>query len=337
MADAGGRAAAEQPADEEDKAGSNMFNTLFRALMIYFVFTTFLKKPKAAESVLVPSPSPAAAGARAVDGGDGAAVPAGLGKAAAKAPVAGPPYTNLLRMGQELELRVYLSEWDDRCDFADKAALVWQESELLYNWQEENTRTKNVTIPATAHLQSNGSLFAHTFFLVPGVSPDPSDAAHDRYRMVHDVHQLNRHQRRKKVKVLKKLSLFGSGAGDLDPTRPKGKSEEEAAAAAARAEAKEAQLAREATGEDEPVINYWKPTLAVSLVLDHTAYARNAIPEQIATSMEWVPDKAGYIPKLYFNDFWIVDRDVRRCLLDAAGAAAAAAATNLMSTHSWWR
>ena len=87
--------------------------------------------------------------------------------------------TNLYQNGTVMDLYVYLSEDEVFGDFNNSDALVWVHKGLEYgDWYSGDTGdgiyTHSTQIPATEHLQNNGSIFIHCFMVKGGKSPDPS-------------------------------------------------------------------------------------------------------------------------------------------------------------------
>lgn len=268
------------PADEEQ---GNLMSTVFRSLIIYFIFSSFMSNKSADQRAAAPPVNTPEAQQQAL-GGDSSSV--GLPKDDGRLP----PYSNLMKLGQEVNLHVYLSTSESEFSEDD---LVWQEESVYYDWKEINWRAKNVTLPLAgqwATLQQNGSLYAHVYFTLPLVTPGMErDDPNNEFRMVRGVQQLNRYAERPKLKVHKNLLGF------TEEDDPGAAAAEEAAAASAEKAV--------ALGGPE-IVSLWKPKLTLNLVVDHTVYPRNGVPAQVATSMNFHRTKGKYHPKLFFNDFW---------------------------------
>ena len=124
---AGGGAAAPAAAEEPN----TIMSTVVRGLLMYFAFSIFLKRSPEAET---------SGGATAVAGGDGVIEGEGAGSGEqVVAPKQGgtqgtnKPYSNLFKLGQEMDLDVFLSGSEDDYDFADK---IWSEQSIFYDWQD---------------------------------------------------------------------------------------------------------------------------------------------------------------------------------------------------------
>ena len=274
---------APQQGGEEEQ--SSVGSTIFRSLIIYFMFSTFMSKQHGVEDG-----SPAQQ--QQLQGQDGAAASGDVARLDEDALL--PPYSNLLKLGQEVNLWVYLSM--SETEYSEEN-LVWAEESIYYNWEEINSRAKNLTLPLTGkweQVQHNASIFAHVYFTLPQISPgmERADASNE-LRMVHGVQQLNRYAPRPKLRTSK--NLLGYTDAD-DPG---------ASAASDEAEAPADESAVAVPSSDGPeIISLWKPKLTLNLVVDHTVYPRNSVPAQVATKMNFDRKKAKYHPKLFFNDFW---------------------------------
>ncbi|KAM9973895.1 hypothetical protein ACTFIW_007557 [Dictyostelium discoideum] len=129
--------------------------------------------------------------------------------------------------------------------------LVWEQDKLSYDWKDSNTiPTKNITFDTTPYLQNNGSLFAHIITSRRAYLNQPKS-------QLHKVHP---------------LIVY------LPKPKPKGKN------------------LLEEKSKDEPeveydpteLISYWKPTLSLHLIVDHTIYPPDSIPKEIVSSHDSV-------------------------------------------------
>ena len=274
-------AAPAAPAEEQGSVAA----TIFRSLVIYFIFSSFIGRqtPQTEQASQQASRS-------------------GQAPASQDAPQL-PPFTNLARLGQEFNLWVYLSASDDEWAEED---LVWQEESIYYDWKDINVRAKNVTLPLAgkwATLQQNGSIFAHVYFTWPEIRPgmERSDGSMD-FRMVHGVQQLNRYAPRPKVKDAKNLLGYTEGQEGSSGDSAAAEGLEEAGQPEGGEGGEGVVVATTEDGAD--IVSLWKSKLTLNLVVDHTVYPRNGVPEQVATTMRFHPAKSKYHPKLFFNDFW---------------------------------
>jgi hypothetical protein len=282
----GGMAEPAEPAEEQ----SSVASTIFRSLIIYFIFSSFMNK-QASQGADNSGGDPHQA-QQQLKGQDGAVAGTGAG---ADVVVMGedarlPPYTNLMRLGQEVNLWVYLSVSES--DYSEED-LVWSEKSIYYDWEEVNSRAKNITLPLTGQweqAQHNTSIYAHVYFTLPQIRPgmERADSSNE-LRMVHGVQQLNRYAERPKLKTSKNL-LGYTDADDPGASEAEAQPDESAVAVSSSA------------GPD--IISLWKPKLTLNLVVDHTVYPRNQVPAQVATKMNFDRQKGKYHPKLFFNDFW---------------------------------
>jgi hypothetical protein len=271
--------AAGMPVDQQQDAadgGGNVMSTVFRTLVIYFVFSSFMKK----------APQEAKDDKGTVRGVDDTA-----GQQQAL-----PPFSNMFRLGQEMDLRIFLSESEGSFVQDD---LVWSEDSIFFDWQESNSRSQNITLPLDGRwsgLQRNGSAFAHVYFTLPGVEISPPNGAQQRYRrnIIYAVHQLNRYAARPKVKTTTNLLGYGKKDTDVHDVEREASVTDSVAPATGRSD-----VAAE-------TFSLWKPKMTINLVVDHTIYARQKIPPQIAKAMHFDKATGKYEPKLFRNDFWLL-------------------------------
>ena len=97
---------------------------------------------------------------------------------AASATVHARVHTNTFNEDDAVDLRVYLGPSVRFSDFNNSDALIWSASSLRYSTSSPEL-TATVSVPITAALLANRSLFAHAFFTARGASPDPMAAAYD--------------------------------------------------------------------------------------------------------------------------------------------------------------
>jgi hypothetical protein len=93
---------------------------------------------------------------------------------------------------RRFDLSVYVTDSDEfDVEYMHKSgqldkALLWKQTQLVYNWDEGNERAANITLSPEQnaewfnHLQGNGSLYAHTFFVRRGSPILPSAPKYNR-------------------------------------------------------------------------------------------------------------------------------------------------------------
>ena len=202
-----------------ENGGNDAMGSIFRGLIIWFVFSAFLKKGGA--------PSDGSGGEGPGDvAGDVAGDATGEQGAGDPNELQKPPFASMFALGQAINLRVYLSPSDEAFATDD---LVWEEEGIYFDWQESNARSKNITLPLTGQwsdLQRNGSVYAHVYFYVPSLHGSIGTLRAKHHRgMAYRVHQLNRYAERPKVKIRTNLLGYGdggsgSGGGDTALVTP---------------------------------------------------------------------------------------------------------------------
>jgi hypothetical protein len=53
-------------------------------------------------------------------------------------------------------------------------------------------------------------------------------------------------------------------------------------------------------------VPHWKPALTISAVEDFTTYQEGAVPPQIQSSLQLLPESSTYLPVLFINEFWLL-------------------------------
>ena len=109
-------------------------------------------------------------------------------------------------------------------------------------------------------------------------------------------------QKKRKVKILKKL-LDSTSSSTTSSTADEGKGEGKG-----EVHSTNVSLANNSS-ENDVIMGYWCPTLALSLVLDMPTFSRNTIPTVMAKTMEFSPD-GSYYPIVYRNNFWIQSKEM---------------------------
>ncbi|KAF2074571.1 hypothetical protein CYY_004117 [Polysphondylium violaceum] len=168
------------------------------------------------------------------------------------------------------------NSWDEASDWSLKVYfsesnttvgdwLVWEEKGLTYDFSDYNTITKNFTFNTPKFLQNNGTLYAHIFATKPRYLNKPAST-------LYKVHSL--------VKYLPR-------------PKPKGKN----------LLSEEKNPIEEVVYDPKELISYWKPSLSLHLIVDHTVHPPRSIPQEVYQHFNITGDK--YTPILYINEFWI--------------------------------
>jgi hypothetical protein len=99
-----------------------------------------------------------------------------------------------------------VSAFDDFSEIPDKkAALVWSQQSLRYDWSDSNERQANVSIPVTPHMLNNGSVWAHCFFTMAGFPHDPDAKRYTPAAVIYKLEPLNVYRPKPKLNVRKNL------------------------------------------------------------------------------------------------------------------------------------
>jgi hypothetical protein len=201
------------------------------------------------------------------------------------------------------------------------SAAFWRQTGLLYSSSSEQTRTQhfNISLPP-AVLANMTRVYAHVFFSLAGAELNPDAADYKRSSVIHAVVPLIKYLKRKPVKP--RFSLMGDSSGDNATANagstPKSygiasSAAEREALAAERAAAKSSAEAGDADGSNGAVVAavlpYWKPTLHLQLVHDHSPLSATALPPGIPAAIDVVETGKGvfsYTPHFYANEFWLL-------------------------------
>ena len=239
---------------------------------------------------------------------------------AASATVHARVHTNTFNEDDAVDLRVYLGPSVRFSDFNNSDALIWSASSLRYSTSSPEL-TATVSVPITAALLANRSLFAHAFFTARGASPDPMAAAYDRWATTHTLQPLVVYGERLKPSGLRNLLT-----DEPAPWEAALQAGLDAAAAA---------------GKAEQWIAYWKPGLHLQLVVDHEVRPLGTMPPLYHNFLRGhglvEAGRGGrFRPLVYVNELtvmrmhWIAINTTRACALESErsgpdGRAAAAA------------
>ncbi|XP_078591455.1 putative lipid scramblase CLPTM1 [Branchiostoma floridae x Branchiostoma japonicum] len=198
------------------------------------------------------------------------------------------PAHNLFPPGTRMDLRVYLSESEHFKEFNDTSKLFWQKKGLTYgDWDsgvdKDGSFKYEAEITATEHMKNNGSMWIHVFLTKSGKSPDPTQKKlYSRASTIYKKKMLNRY---KKKRYLKTQNLL-TGATELT-------------------------LEDQAKAENSTVeiLSHWHPNMTINLMDDHTPWVRGSVPAPLDEFIDFEPLTGGYLPVLYFNDYWNLNRD----------------------------
>lgn len=200
-----------------------------------------------------------------------------------------PPHMPLWKDGQQFDMYIFLSEEEGPMsgqDLHSEKGLLWHEQDLTFDWDSNNERALNVTLPATAHMQNNGSVYAHAYFVKETYHLTAIDRRKfSKQAVFHGSIRLNEYRPRPKVNVRKNLL-----SGEFQDER----------------------LHEEMTDEEiqdlaqapEEIISFWRPQLHVRLVHDQTVYPPRGIPAPINSHFHIDDLTQRYFPVVYFDYFW---------------------------------
>lgn len=190
--------------------------------------------------------------------------------------------TNLFEKGTFMDMYVYVSENKDLQDLS-KETVFWSKKGLVYgDWesgpQRDGTHIFSGSIPASATVQNNGSLYLHVYIVKEGYSPDPKEK--DRYSMKYTVYSSMQLNKFKKRRFLETKNLL-TGETEVHPD-----------------------LIKKPNSSGYEILSHWHPNLTINLLDDHTSWVRGHIPAPLDEYVEFVPGANKYYPVLYFNDYW---------------------------------
>eukprot|EP00455_Lapot_gusevi_P053598 TRINITY_DN839_c0_g1_i1.p1 TRINITY_DN839_c0_g1~~TRINITY_DN839_c0_g1_i1.p1 ORF type:complete len:643 (+),score=203.02 TRINITY_DN839_c0_g1_i1:51-1979(+) len=265
MAEAQAGAPANANGNDNAQPQRSLFGSIVQMIVMYYVFSNLFKSNTA--------PAPVA------DKVTGKAVGA---------------HRNLWRDGDPFEIRVYVSEQANFEDEAQKSQrLVWQQTRLAFNWDSNNERSTNITIPATSHVQNNGSIWAHIFFLRADAKFDVHRINYDDPSINYKKQQLNEYRPKPKINTRKNL-ISGEWADDR------------VAKELAESSKQEHELLEEMKAQPVEIQSFWKPVLSLRLVHDFTVFPANGIPAQLSETMQFHPVSGDYYPVIYVDYFWFL-------------------------------
>ncbi|KAK1150723.1 hypothetical protein AOXY_G33438 [Acipenser oxyrinchus oxyrinchus] len=199
------------------------------------------------------------------------------------------PSRNLFPRDTLMDLHIYISESEHFTDFNNTEALLWGQTDLVYgDWSSGENRDgcyehyQELDVPE--RVKQNGSVYIHVYFTKSGFHPDPKRKA--QYRRLATVHMSRMLNKYKRKKFLKTKNLL-TGETEIDPEIIK------------RAED---------YGPVE-VISHWHPNVTISMVDDHTAWVKGAVPPPLDHYVKFDAVSGDYFPIVYFNDYWNLQKD----------------------------
>jgi len=229
-------------------------------------------------------------------------------------------YENTFANGDELELRVYLSEQLRFNDFNNSAALIWHATGMRYDMSSAGDISTTVQVAVTEHMLNNGSMYCHSYFTKAGRSPDPKAlGTYDRWSSTHTIMSMIAHSER-----LKPIGLYNLLTGEPAPWE-----------AALRRAADEAAAAGVPEGEYIP---YWKPKMHLQLVVDQVAFAIDAMPPLMHNALHQSGLMQGhrYRPFVYVNELTVMKAHWAAVNASATSLPLEISAKPLKAEHFQW-
>nr|CAB3231737.1 cleft lip and palate transmembrane protein 1 homolog [Phallusia mammillata] len=197
---------------------------------------------------------------------------------------------NLFSFGDELSMWVFLNEEKSLTKYSDPSSLLWVEDSIVYGgWDDgpnaDGVLVFNSTFPISQKVQSNGSLFLHTFFTKSGYVPHPSmGELYSEYHTVYVTKQMNKFKRR----TIKKTQNLLTGETKTDPEL----------------------LKRMEEHGSKEIISHWHPNMTINLVADLTPWSRGKVPAPLDQYVHFKTDNPMvYEPIVFLNDYWNLLRD----------------------------
>ncbi|OQR88311.1 CLPTM1-like membrane protein [Achlya hypogyna] len=196
-----------------------------------------------------------------------------------------PPHRNTFGYGILTDVHVYATESAEFTFDDHTAAPVWTLSQVPYGFlaePEEHKLQLNLTV--TPYLLNNGTLHAHVFFTKSGYSADPDADNYDPLATVYKHIEMNTYRPRAKVVKARNLWMTKSDELEVEP---------------------------EVEVEDPTYLSYWKPTLTINVLVDHSVYPRGQPPQPfVAPYLQVDPLSGNYLPVLHLNEFWLLDEQL---------------------------
>ena len=230
-----------------------------------------------------------------------------------------------------LDLYVYLTPFKAFEFRRDKRQLIWNVSDIPFNWNYKHIPSVDLNITMTRSLRNNGSLYAHVFFAKQNATLDKTDLQYDSLAVVYRRVSLVIFRPKKIKEHVKRKLLNDDDDGDNDDHH--------------HHDGKDNNSTDE-DGLDHAFVGHWFPTLSLSLVLDMPPFARNQIPPVMSKAMDFTPgifvvqislplsfpsspllllilshhagiyaafyhsSDGSYYPVIYHNNFWIQSKQM---------------------------
>lgn len=289
-------------ADGQQQQGGGMLQGILRMALMYYAFNYFMKGS---------SPTPSASSISSASGSASGSSSANFDATSGR--VALGPHRNLWRDGQAFDLSVYVSPFTDFDQVDVQQDLKWHETGLHYNWNEDNNRSINITLPVTEHILNNGSLYAHVLFHIPTFPIDAHHPNFDARAVIHHLQQLNTFKPKPKVNVKKNLlsgeyvderviKELNAADGKLESTASETTTTESTSTSVATKS--EQELLAELKNAPVEYVSFWKPSLVLHLIHDFTVFPRGQIPPTIAEVLKFDAASNDYYPVVYPDYFW---------------------------------
>jgi hypothetical protein len=191
---------------------------------------------------------------------------------------------NLFPKGQEMELSVYLTEWEDFNVSRDHEGLVWNE-DLVYGDStsgpvQDGSRSVSMDVSVPESVQQNGTWYLHVLLVKFGFPLDPEDEDYSEQAITHTTRLFNKYRKRHLHNTVNLIT----GEADVAPGSLK--------------------VPQGATDIPPEVVSYFHPNLTINLVDDHTRWVPGSIPQPMDKFVEFDFESGGYFPILYINDYW---------------------------------
>lgn len=213
--------------------------------------------------------------------------PAGSGSGAGNE--VGPvPAFNYFENGTLFDLHVYLTESDNGVNFNDPSSLIWLEEGLTYgDWYNgvngDGIFTTSYKFTPSRQLQNNGSIYLYTFITKTGKSPDPASGENFAGRYISSATRMA--NKFKKIRYKKTVNLLTGSTEQSEEDQKKAESIQ------------------------SEIVSHWHPNLTINFVYDYTQWTRGRVPPPLDQYVQFMPGGNTYLPILYLNDYWNMNRD----------------------------
>lgn len=183
---------------------------------------------------------------------------------------------------------MYLTDNDDGVNWEDSNSLIWLEEGLAYgDWYAgingDGIFTQSIKFSPSKQLQNNGSTYLYVYVTKTGKSPNPNAGENFAGRFISSATRMA--NKFKKIHYKKTVNLLtGSTEQSLEDQQKAEKMESE-------------------------IISHWHPNLTINLVYDYTQWMRGRVPPPLDTYVQFMPGGNTYLPILYLNDYWNLNRE----------------------------